>query len=336
MTRGKKLLGLLAVLVLLVAATATVRHFNREEDTAAETVPVMTVDTNAVTSLGWQYGDTAFLFVKEDGGWVYPADESFPVSPTTMTALLEALNGMTAEKTLTEVDDLGEYGLDAPACVIEITGDAAYTVSIGGESVMGGNCYVTLDGSTVYMTDDGILSDFTVELYSMLRQESIPAMSNVTSVTVARKGDTLELHRETDSDGNTVWHGLDGDEELLLDNDPVSGFLTDVRTLYWSNTVTHNADAAALKAYGLTKPRAVLTVAHTETTQTPTDLKDSDGNTIMDTVTEDKRFVLEIGSASESGVYVRLQDSAMVYEITESYAYEILNIAYSDLISTEE
>lgn len=336
MTRGKKLMCLLGVLVLLVLATMGVRQQNEQSDVVEETTYVFSVDAEAVTSFGWRYDDTAFLFLRGEGGWTYPDDESFPVSPTTMAALLSALNGMTAEKTMTDVTDLAEYGLDAPVCVIEITADRAYTISIGGESAMGSYCYATLDGETVYMVEDDILYDFDLELYSMLRQESIPAMNNITAVTVERKGEELILRRETDGDGNTVWHGLNGSEELLLDSDYVSSFLSTVTTLYWSNTVTHNADAKALKSYGLSKPAATVTVEYTETTQTATDLTDSDGNTIMDTVTEEKTFVLEIGNESEDGAYVRPAGSAMVYEIYESYSYELLNITYEDLQMIEE
>lgn len=333
MTRGKKLLGLLAVMVLLVGTTVCVRVLTAEDEAVAEDVSVMTVNVDEVTSFGWRYGETEYLFLREENGWVYPADEYFPVSATTMATLLEELNGMTVEKTMTDVTDLSEYGLDNPACVIEVAGDGNYTVSIGGESAMGSNRYVTLDGRTVYMTDDDVLSNFTVGLYSMLRQESIPAMNHITAVTVERKGDDLVLRSEIDGDGNTVWYGADGE---MLDEELVDGFLDDITTLYWSNTVEHHADEKALKAYGLTKPAAVLTMEYTETTQTPTELTDSDGNTIMDTVTEEKTFVLEIGGESEDGAYVRLGGSVMVYEIAESYAYEMLNITTENLLPTEE
>ena len=336
MTKGKKLGAMLSVLAVLMVLIAVVRSGDTEEETLSETVQILSIEETDVTAFGWQFGDTEYRFLRTDSGWTYPADESFPVSPTTMSALLEVLHGMTADRVLTDVTDLAEYGLDVPACVITFEGDAAYTVSIGGESAMGGSRYVTLDGQTVYMTDDGILSNFTVELYSMLRQESIPNMDDITAVTIVRNREELVLRRETDEDGNTVWHGLDGREEITLDTDLTEDFTDDIGYLYWSTTVAHNADAKVLKGYGLHKPAATLTITYAVTEQVATELTDSDGNAITGNVTKEYDFVLELGDASPNGVYARLQDSAMVYEVNEAYAYEVMEIEYEHLMAAEE
>lgn len=336
MTKGKRLAALLLVLAALVGATVAVRNTDHEETVAETAVEIVAVDADSVTAFGWQFENTEYLFLREGSGWVYPADESFPVSPTTLSELLEALNTMTADKVLTDVTDLGEYGLDVPACVVTVEADECYTISIGAESAMGGSRYVTLDGETVYMTDDGILSDFTVELYALLREESIPRMDEITAVTIGRKNGTLVLRQETDGDGSTVWHALDGREEILLDTELTEGFLDDISYLYWNDTLTHNADAKALKGYGLTKPTAVLTVTYAVTEQVETDLTDSDGNPITGNETKEYDFVLELGGTSENGVYARLADSVMVYEVNEAYAYEVMNIALEHLLPTEE
>lgn len=331
MTRGKKLFALFGVLVVLMASLCVVTRLNAEDEEAEPAEAVVTVDTAEVTELSWQYGDVAYQYVKNDSGWVDPADDTFPVSPTAMDTLLAAINGMIPEKTIADVTDLAEYGLEAPACTIYVQGDEEYSISIGGESAMGSYRYVTLDGTTVYMVDDSILGSFQVERYAMLRQESIPVLNNVTSVTIERKNKSIQLRYE-----NEEWHSLDGDEETLLDTDLVKGFVDDISTLYWSNTVIHNATEKQLKEYGLQKPAAVLTVEYAEKTQKPTDLTDSDGNAIMETITEEKTFVLELGNVTEEGVYARLQGSNMVYEIYESYSYEIMNISVENLISISE
>lgn len=331
MTRGKRLLALFGVLVVLMASLWVVTRLNSEDEEAEPAEAVVTVDTAAVTELSWQYGDVTYQYVKRDSGWIDPADETFPVSPTAMDTLLAAINGMVPEKTITDVTDLAEYGLDAPVCTIHVQGDEEYSILIGGESAMGSYRYVTMDGNTVYMVDDSIFGSFQVERYAMLRQESIPVLNNVTSVTIERKNGNIQLRYE-----NEEWHSLEVDEETLLDTDLVKGFMDDISTLYWSYTVTHNATEKQLKEYGLQKPAAVMTVEYAEKTQKPTDLTDSDGNAIMETITEEKTFVLELGNATEEGVYARLQGSNMVYEIYESHAYEILNISVEDLLPTEE
>lgn len=331
MTRGNKLIALLSLLVVLICAAWGVTMVSAETETEEAAEPVMSFETGSVTELSWQYEDTAFRFLKDENGWQYPADETFPVSTTAMEGLLTALGALYPQKTITDVTDLGEYGLDAPACTIDVQGDEAYNIRIGGESAMGSYRYLTLDGNTVYMVDDDILSDFQVELYAMLRQESLPVLNNVSEITVERKDGTIHLCYE-----NEEWHSVDHGEETLLDSSLVDGFIDDISTLFWSYTVTHSATEKQLKEYGLQKPVAVLTVEYAEKTQKPTDLTDTDGNAIMETVTEEKTFVLELGNATEEGVYARLQGSNMVYEIYESYSYEIMNIEVDDLLPAEE
>lgn len=331
MTRGKKLFVLLGVLAVLIGAAWAVTMSDTEETTVETVEAVVAIDSAAVTELSWQYEDIAFQFLKNENGWQYPADEAFPVSPTAMDTLLAAINGMIPEKTITDVTDLAEYGMDAPACTIQVQGDEEYSILIGGESAMGSYRYVTLDGNTVYMVDDSVLSNFQVELYAMLREESLPVLNNVSAITIERKKETIRLCYESEE-----WHSVDNGEETLLDSSLVDGFIDDISTLFWSNTVTHNATEKQVKEYGLQKPVAVLTVEYAEKTQKPTELTDSDGNTLMETITEKKTFVLELGNATEEGVYARLQGSNMVYEIYESYSYEILNLAIEDLLPTEE
>ncbi len=335
MTRGKKLLALTGVLLMVIAAIAAVKlAAETEQEVLAETLYALDFDTTDVIELAWQTGDSAFTFAVEAGSWVYPADESFPVSGNSVSALLDALAMVEVEKTVE--GSAADFGLEAPACVITLTGEAVHTVTIGDESAMGGQRYLTVDDSPVYLVDDGILGDFTCELYDFLKVESIPSMKNITSLTVERKGADLVLKQETDEDGNAVWHGLVKGEEFDLDTKLVNSFLDTVTTMYWARAVEHNATDQQLKGYGLAKPTATLTVNYQVTTQTSTDLTDSDGVTIMDTVTTDHTFVLELGSVTSEGVYARLADSRMVYELYESYSYELLNITIEDLLPTEE
>lgn len=329
MTRGKKLFALLGVLVILLMAFWGVTQMTAEEAPLETETHLLEFDADSVTELSWQYDDRAFVFLREETQWSYPTDETFPVSPTTMENLMTVLNTLSAEKTITDVADLSEYGLDAPACEIKLVADETYTIRVGTESTMGSYRYVTMDGVTVYMVDD-FLGNFRVELYAMLKQESIPVMNHVSGVKIQRKGEDLDIRLESEQ-----WHNLDQGEETLLDSDAVESFIEDLTTLYWSNTVTHHATKKQLKQYGLEQPKAILTIAYAEKTQVATDLTDSDGNTIMETVTEDKVFVLELGNSTEEGVYVRLAGSDMVYEIYESYSYEILNISLGDLIPSE-
>ena len=329
MTEGKKLIAMLGTLVFLLIVFWGVRQMTAEEAPLETEMLLPEFDAASVEELSWRYDDQSFVFLQAENQWSYPADESFPVSPTTMENLMTVLHTLSAEKTIPNVDDLAEYGLDAPACEIKLVSDETYTIRVGAESAMGSYRYVTMDGVTVYMVDD-FLGNFRVELYAMLKQESIPVMNYVSAVKIQRKGEGLDIRLESEQ-----WHNLDNGEETLLDSELVESFIDDLTTLYWSDTVTHHATKKQLKQYGLEQPKATLTIEYTEKTQKPTDLTDSDGNTIMETITEEKAFVLELGNSTEEGVYARLAGSDMVYEIYESYSYEILNISVENLLPVE-
>lgn len=323
MTRGKKLLVLLGTLLLLTAVTWVVKQLAAEKAPEESVSPLLAIDGETVTALSWSYGDQSFRFERNDGAWHFPEDESFPVSKTKMEQLLSTLNGIIVKKTIQEPETLSEYGLESLNCTVERSQGSPITLRWGMESPLGGR-YLTLDGSTVYLVEEQVVSSFQVDLYAMLRQESIPAFNHITKVTVERKGEDLVLRKDSDR-----WLDQKGQE---LDTALVSDFLTTVTALYWSDTITHNADERQLREYGLLSPKAVVTVDYSETTQVPTELKNSAGQPIMEAVTEEKTFVLELGNATQEGVYARLAGSPMVYEIYDSYGEELLRVTTEQLL----
>lgn len=335
MKRGAKLIVLLAVLVLLAGLTVAVQNtdFDREEE--AETVYLLELDASSVTELSWQAGDMTLTFARTADGWSLPADAAFPVRTSAVESLLADLSGAVAAKTISHVTDLGEYGLDVPSCVIRITDGETRTISVGSETAMGGSYYITMDGQTVILVDSDALLGFDSVPWDFLQTESIPYMGTVTDVRVERTRDTLEIHLET-ADSGTVWHGVVNGEEFALDPTLTAAFVETAGGIYWDTCVAYNADAAALKAYGLDEPAAVLTVTYTRTSYVETELTDDNGQTITEAVTDAYTFVLEIGDETETGAYARLAGSSMVYEISDSFSDELLYLTINDLLPAED
>ena len=77
MKRAKRLSALVAVLLVVCIATiAVTRMEERQEQIAATGEIVLEIDSDVVTSLSWEYEDTALAFHK-DGTWLYDDDAAF-------------------------------------------------------------------------------------------------------------------------------------------------------------------------------------------------------------------------------------------------------------------
>lgn len=64
MNRSKKLLSLLAVLIILIGVTVLITKLSVEEDVAGEnSISIFTLDADNVTELSWTYGEETISVV---------------------------------------------------------------------------------------------------------------------------------------------------------------------------------------------------------------------------------------------------------------------------------
>lgn len=120
MDRSKKLYLLLGILAAACVATLGVMHMEQRQEQIRDSGEIiLELPGESVQSLSWEYGETALAFHR-DGGWVYDGDESFPVSEERINALLEPFQAFGAALVIEEVEDFGQYGLDAPALTITV------------------------------------------------------------------------------------------------------------------------------------------------------------------------------------------------------------------------
>ena len=138
MKNGKKLLLLLLVLAVLVGATAIVGTISKNAaDQEDETQTVFSLDPENVTNLGWDYSEKVSFTAGEDG-WVCDQDGAFPVDETYLDKMLEALTDVESTKTIENPENLDQYGLEIPVCVITVEDGQSHTLSIGMETAVGG------------------------------------------------------------------------------------------------------------------------------------------------------------------------------------------------------
>ena len=343
MKRGKKLTLLLAVLVVLLAVTCAVLKFAPEDaDTETEDpgVSVFTLDPETAAELTWTYEGETLTFVKAGDGWTYAGDSAFPLEESYLTSMLAALSDVIASKTIEAPEDLSQYGLSEPACAVTVTADATTELLIGDETGIGGERYLSVGDGNVYLVDAGILDSFSYQLLDLVKKESIPSMSSVTSLTVDSEVQSYTLSyaeadvEEDSEEESYVWF-WNGDSGLPLDTEQTEALVKTVTSMSWGQCVDYNA-AGSLSAYGLDAPTLTVTVTYTETAQVETNETGEDGSAVYETRETEADFTLEIGDYSDGVCYARIAGSQMVYQIDASIGDALLSITYEDLVSATE
>ncbi len=267
MSRGKKMIALLGVLIVLCVATFAVSRMDLNAEVVEETpsVSAYSIGSDAVVSaLSWTYNDETLTFCYADETWSYADDESFPLDSTALESMISVLSDVTASRTLEDVEDLSEYGLDAPqASVTVTTDDGTTTLDWGNESTLGDGRYLSIGDGNVYLATD-LLSYFTYELYDLVSMESLPSMTQVTDFTIDAETQTLSLVYLEES-GLTytdalVWFAADEEGYTALDTDLAESLIAEISAISWVSCENYNATDDDLAAYGLDSPTATVTL----------------------------------------------------------------------------
>lgn len=333
MKRGKKLIGLLAVLVVLMAATWAAGKFNPENEPEEDTsFAVYTLDTSAVTAIGWDYSE-ALSFTRTEGGWTYDADAAFPLDESYLDTMLSTLAEIRATKTIESPDDLDQYGLEVPVCTVTVTTDTTQTLSIGQETAMGGERYFSSGDGNVYLVDADLIGAFSYGLYEILEYESIPDMEEITGLTVTSDVQSYDI-RYLENSGlsysdDYVW--FLGDQ--ALDTQLTTTLISTAAAFTWDTCVDYSAEDLSL--YGLDPCVAEVTFAYQQSEETETGETDEAGNAVTETVVTPKTFTLELGATTENGTYARIAGSNMVYLIDSAVSEMLLYTTRNELLPDE-
>ena len=338
MKRTKKLLILLCILAAVCGAAFGAARLNPEPDTDAEqdgSDVIFSVDPDSVTLLSFDYTDS-ISFDRDGDGWIYSADQSFPVNTARIDKMLGAVSGIEALKTIDEPEPLSQYGLDDPVCSVSLTADGSeYSFSIGNESAMGGGRYFSNGDGRVYLVDGSLLDSFSYGLYDMVKKELLPNMDDTISFTVNSGDKHYELDRIENSglaySDDYVWFYKDGEDYLTLDTALAKSFVSKITGLSWGECVNYKASEADLKSYGLVSPGVTVNVVYANTVEVETNMTDSGGEPIYDKQKSERSFTLEIGSYCDDKCYARISGSQMVYLIDGTVRDGLLHVTYESL-----
>lgn len=323
MTRGKKLISMLLVLVLLIGGVCVVKLVTPEEEDSTETTgevvtELVSVDPEMVTSVSWTYQEESLTFSYDGESWTYAEDDKFPLNENYLNTMMNSISSISVSKTIEAPEDLSQYGLEEPVCTVSVTTDETLTFQFGDTASLADAQYFTCGDGNVYLVDTSIASCFYYGLYDLIETETVPEMANITQVSVEGNGQQLQivnLEGEGLAYSDTyVWFLYSNDDYQTLDTELTDSLISTVTGVYWSSCADYYADDAELESYGLTDPAVVASIQY------------NNGSS---------EFALELGNESGDYCYARIKGSNMVYKISKTVRDTLLYTTYNDLIPDE-
>lgn len=336
-------------------------------ESAAE--PILNIDTDKVSSLSFQVGDTPVTFLQAEDGWTMAGDKTFPVNSSSILSVLSCLAPLEPVRTLSDVEDLSEYGLEDPQNTLTFTDtDGKETVvAIGDTNSSTGNDYLMVDNdsSTLYTVSTSLRQSLSSDLYSYALSEELPSIpaSSIVGVTISRPGGSYAIGLSQDNTWQ-VEELADGASDFSLDpaaasdadQDAVnSAFSSLASSIYYSDYLEHNCVDPS--AYGIGENSAVFTIwyeeeegSETETEGTAADAEAAQetetGNMEEESESESeqaaaakiqKALTFRIGSADVYGnYYVQLEGSTQIHTIYASTLSPFLDVTAADWEAQEE
>ncbi len=329
MSKKKNIYVLLSILVVVVIATLIVSNISdKKEQIKTSGEVVLEINPSDVTKLSWTINNSTLSFTKEDS-FVYDDDTNFPLDNTKIVDLLGIFKSFSSSFEIDDVSDYGQYGLDNPVCTINITTDSkTYTIKLGNISKMDEQRYVDIGDGKVYLAVSDPYDSYNVELSSLILNDEIPSMKEVTSISFkGSENYTIDKKEGTSLCEDDTYFTSD----KPLDNDLVDSYISTIKNLDLYNCVTYNVSDEQLKEYGLDNPELTINLTYTS--------REGDENQALTLyVSSNVEELEEYNKASDEDKnvnnitrYIRVGDSKIIYAITSSTYDALTSNSYNDL-----
>ncbi len=335
MRKATKLYALLGVLlVVCIAAFAVSRYEEKKEQIKNSGEVILEIPTDSVTALSWTNESGTFSFTKDET-WVYDDDNAFPVDEEKINDLLEQFTSFAAAFAIDDVEDYAQYGLDEPICTIHITaGEESYTVELGDFSKMDEQRYVSIGDGKAYLVSHDPLDEFDAVLRDMILDDTIPEFDTAEQIEFSGSENYTIIR---DEDGKSICaddiYFTDGQP---LDTDNVDTVLSAIQSLSLTNYVSYNVTDEELTTFGLDAPELTVKMEYST--------RDDDGNvedsgTLLLRISRNPEEVAAYEEAVEKDegdlpdvtCYVRVGQSQIVYEISQSVYDQLTAVSYDTL-----
>ena len=324
--KSVNLLTAVGVLVVLCGAYAGVKAYvakqeeKEQESEEVELEKVVSIESDDIKSLKFVIDKKEVTFEKDGDDWAKSDETEFPVNQDKMTEAAGVLSSLEADRVLTDVESLSEYGLDEPSNTITVTkaDDSETILRVGIQNDSTNQYYLEKDEdkSTVYVVDSSAVTPFMKSLYDYAQASTFPIVdsSTISRVEVETENNSYELEKNSDSG---LWNVKSGEETDSTDSAKVSSLTASISSIAYASFENYNCDNLA--DYGLDKPYAEITIDYQEemeSEESDSDEDDEDEDE-FNTVMVDAQLVIHVGDESENdGRYVRINDSNEIYTIS--------------------
>ena len=355
MKRQTRLIALFCVLAVAVGAAVGLSLYSEEAEQIAESGEVVfELPVDEVTALSWEYtdeeGETVSLAFTNDGGWSYDGDAAFPVDGEALTELLDYFAAMPAAFVIEDVTDYGQYGLEEPLCTIDITaGETEYEIALGDYSELDYQRYLSLGDGRAYLVNDDPMELYRPTPDGLRPADTLPAFVDVERVEFSGAQDYVI---ERDENGGSyragdVYYTENGE---VLDTDSVNDFVTYIAALGLEDYYTYDATEADLAETGLDEPELTVTIDYPESGEEDAEIltftisfsrsatdKLTDWDEVLAALEEESEDAEETAEPTDEDAvaYLRVGESAIIYEIGYDTFKAIMACSYDDLRHTE-
>ena len=320
--------------MVCIAAFAVSRYEEKKEQIKNSGEVILEIPTDSVTALSWTNESGKFSFTKDET-WVYDDDNAFPVDEEKINDLLEQFTSFAAAFAIDGVEDYAQYGLDESVCTICITvGEESYTVELGDFSKMDEQRYVSIGDGKVYLVSHDPLDEFDAVLRDMILDDTIPEFDTAEQIEFSGSENYTIIR---DEDGKSICaddiYFTDGQP---LDTDNVDTVLSAIQSLSLTNYVSYNVTDEELTTFGLDDPELTIKMDYST--------RDDDGNvedsgTLLLHISRCPEEVAAYEEAVEKNeddlpdvtCYVRVGQSQIVYEISQSVYDQLTAVSYDTL-----
>lgn len=308
-----KVITVFVVFLLLLVLYFFLKSNNKETDAKAEetadTTEVLSVAADDIASLKFRISNEEKVFTKKESVWSMDADPKFPVKADQMTVLTDALQQITATRTLEKVQDLGEYGLKEPLNQITVTktdGNQSI-INVGNTNDATGDCYIYLDDKkeSVYTVDGDLATVFAGSLLNYAEETSYPTIvgSDIFDIKVEKKEEPYHLQKSEDA--SSGWAITDGDgNQKEADTKDLGTLQSAIAGFTYTGYYEYNCND--MSQYGLEEPEAVITAKYMTT----------EGESEDESKQVENEIKIFIGDEDGKGNrYIRVNDSKEVHAI---------------------
>lgn len=337
MSRSKKLMILLGVLLALCLLTFGISHIEVQKEkirTGGE--QLLSIPADTVTAVSWnsKTAPKELSFHKEES-WIYDGDEAFPADPEKMNDLLEPFEDFRSAFVIDDAEDLSLYGLDDPEAVIRLTaGETEYQIELGDYSKMDQQRYVSLGDGKVYLVQHDPMEEFDAVLNDLILDDAVPKLDKATAIHFeGAQNYTLSVQKDGPSyRKNDSWFTETEDGTQPLDPAKVTSYLSQLSNLDLTSHITYNATAEELADCGLDAPELTITVDY------PPEKGEEAKPFVLHLSRDPKeRAKAEAKEESEDEMaeditaYARVGESPIVYKLFGETYTTLIEASYNDL-----